>query len=270
MRNLKRTMAMNRSALSGIVLIFLMCCLMSSAAFSQSSPTQNPPDQAPPPEPAAPAPPVVVPKVQVFGGYAFIYEGLGYLNATFLDTDLNLYPRKLIPQQDFNGWNAEGQYNISPWVGVVGDVSGTITPPFIAGTGVSGVPTGSSYSIMAGPVVSYRKIKNLTPFVHALFGWNRTSLSAATPTSSTPIGTTPFPVSSVGTTFTDFAMAFGGGLDYKVTPRFSLRPVQLDWYRTSLNFNSFYGTAFNNTLVQGFETKQKNLRVSTGVVVNFK
>jgi opacity protein-like surface antigen len=244
----------------------LLLALIGSCAEAQSSPAQD--------ESAQPSPIVGerVPMVQVFGGYSFVYEGLRNLNATFLDTDLNLYPRTLIPQTDFNGWNAEGQYNIDSWVGIVGDVSGTITMPFIAGTGVTGVPTGSSYSVMAGPAVSYRKIKKLTPFVHALFGWNRTSLSASTLTSTSgaPIGTTPFPVSSVGVTFTDFAMAFGGGLDYKISRRFSLRPLQLDWYRTSLNLNSFYGTAFNNTLVRGFETKERNLRVSTGIVVNFK
>ncbi len=266
MRNLKRTMAMIRSAFAAIVLIFLI----ASAAFSQSSPAQNPPDQAPPPEPAAPAPPVVVPKVQVFGGYTFVYEGLGNLNATSLDSDLNLYPRILIPQTNFNGWSAEGQYNVSPWVGIVADFSGTTSKPFTGAPGVTGIPTGSSYSILFGPVVSYRKEKHITPFIHALFGWNRTSLSAGTLTSSTPIGTTPFPVASAGVTFTDFAMAFGGGFDYKISRRFAWRPVQLEWYRTSLNLNSFYGTAFNSTLVVGFESKEKNLRFSTGVVVNFK
>ncbi|MFY9740762.1 MAG: hypothetical protein WA252_13185 [Candidatus Sulfotelmatobacter sp.] len=261
---------MIRIAVAIIGIVVLVGVLIGPCAIAQAPAGQTSADQAPPPEPAAPPPPVVVPQVQVFGGYSFIYEGLGTLNATFLDTDLNLYPRKLIPQTDFNGWNAEGQYNVNSWVGAVVDFSGTITNPFLAGTGVTGVPTGSSYSIMAGPAVSYRKIKNLTPFIHALFGWNRTSLSAGTLKSSTPIGTTPFPVSSVGATFTDFAMAFGAGVDYKISRRFSLRPVQLDWYRTSLNLNSFYGTAFNDTLVQGFENKERNLRVSTGVVVNFK
>ncbi|MGC1372266.1 MAG: outer membrane beta-barrel protein, partial [Candidatus Sulfotelmatobacter sp.] len=242
-----------------------------SCAIAQAPAAQTSADQAPPtPEPAAPAPPLVVPMVQVFGGYSFIYAGLGNLNATFLDTDLNLYPRTLIPQTDFNGWNAEGQYNVNSWVGAVIDFSGTLTNPFLAGTGVTGIPTGSSYSIMAGPAVSYRKLKKITPFIHALFGWNRTSLSAGTLKSSAPIGTSPFPVSSVGATFTDFAMAFGAGVDYKISRRFSFRPLQLDWYRTSLNLNSFYGTAFNDTLVQGFENKERNLRVSTGVVVNFK
>jgi hypothetical protein len=267
MRNLKRTMAMTRSAISAIVLIFLT----GSVAFSQSSATQNTAAQEGPPEPAqAPAPPVVVPKMQVFGGYTFVYEGLGNLNATSLDAALNLYPRVLIPQTNFNGASAEGQYNISPWVGAVVDFSGTTSKPFTGAPGVTGIPTGSSYSILAGPVVSYRKVKNITPFIHALFGWNRTTLSAGTLKSSTPISTTPLPVSSAGTTFTDFAMAFGGGFDYKISRRFAWRPVQLEWYRTSLNFNSFYGTAFNSTLVVGFASKQKSLRFSTGVVVNFK
>jgi len=253
-----------------IIGIVVLVVFTGPCAIAQAAADQAPADQAPTPEPATLALPVVVPMVQVFGGYSFIYEGLRNLNATFLDTDLNLYPRTLIPQTNFNGWNAEGQYNVNPWVGAVVDFSGTTTMPFIAGTGVTGVPTGSSYSIMAGPAVSYRKLKKITPFIHALFGWNRTSLSAGTLKSSTPIGTTPFPVSSVGATFTDFALAFGAGVDYKISRRFSLRAVQVDWYRTSLNLNSFYGTAFNNTLVQGFENKERNLRVSTGVVVNFK
>ena len=110
MRNLKRTMAMIRSAFAAIVLIFLI----ASAAFSQSSPAQNPPDQAPPPEPAAPAPPVVVPKVQVFGGYSFVHEGLGELNAP--DGRLRIVnPTRWVlvrVNYDFgDGWSAEGQYN---------------------------------------------------------------------------------------------------------------------------------------------------------------
>lgn len=286
MRNLKWTMAMTRSAVAAIVFVFLF----GTAAFSQTSPaqdsqtqspqaqssqsqsseTQNSAQQEPPNEPAPPAPaPEVVPKVQVFGGYTFIYLALGNLNATSLDVDLNLYPRELIPQTNFNGWSAEGQYNFSRLVGAVIDVSGTTSRPFTGAPGVTGIPTGSWYSIMAGPVVSYRKEKRVTPFAHALFGWNRTNLSAGTLTSSSPIGT-QFTVASSGATFTDFAMAAGAGFDYKLSRRISLRPMQVEWYRTSLNLNTFYGTAFNDTLVRGFETKERNLRFSAGVVVNFK
>lgn len=286
---------MTRSAVAAIVFIFLI----ATAAFCQSSPTQDSQTQSPQAqtpqaqdsqdqaspaqtsqtqgavaqEPNAPAPPAprpeAVPKVQVFGGYTFVFLGLGNLNATSLDVDLNLYPRVLIPQRDFNGWSAEGQYNFSRPVGAVIDVSGTTTEPFLGGTGVTGIPTGSSYSIMAGPVVSYRKEKKITPFVHGLFGWNRTSLSAGTLTSSSTIATQG-PVASTGATFTDFAMAAGGGFDYKLSRRIYLRSMQLEWYRTSLNLDTFYGTAFNDTLVRGFESKERNLRFSAGVVVNFK
>lgn len=274
MRNLKRTMSMTRFASAAIILIFLI----GSAAFSQDSPAQETPAQsspatnpAPEPAPAPPAaPPLVVPRVQVFGGYSFLHLGLGNLNATDLDADLNLFPRTLVPQTNFNGWNAEGQYNVNPWVGIVVDFSGSTSKPFLGNVGVTGIPTGSTYSILAGPVISYHKWKGLTPYIHALFGWNRTSLSAGTITSTSPIGNTPFTIASSGETFTDFAMAFGGGLDYKISRRFSLRPVQLDWFRTSLNWNSFYGDAFGTTFVQGFEAKEGDLRVSTGIVVNFK
>ncbi len=291
-------MAITRFAVATIILIFFL----NTAGFSQSSQAQAPQTQAPQtqdpqaqgspsqdssaqntqtpssqaqasapqePEPEPTPAPVVVPTVQVFGGYTFTYMGLRNLNATSLDVDLNIYPRTLIPQTNFNGWSAEGQYNFSRLVGAVIDFGGTTSRPFLGGTGVTGVPTGSWYSIMAGPVVSYRKEKKVTPYVHALFGWNRTSLSAGTLGPASAIGT-QFPVASVGATFTDFAMAAGGGLDYKLSSRISLRPMQLEWYRTSLNLNAFYGTAFNQTQVRGFESKQRNLRFSTGVVVNFK
>ena len=103
----------------------------------------------------------------------------------------------------------------------------------------------------------------MTPFAHALFGWNRTSMSASTFTG------TSFPLASVSTHYDDFALALGGGVDYKLLRHFALRLGQLDWYHTSVNLNSFYGTAFNTTVFQGLRTRERNLRVSAGIVINF-
>ena len=214
------------------------------------------------PQSSKPAPPPA-PRFQVFGGYSLLHEAKGNMNAANIDLDLNLYPNTLIPQTNFEGWNAEGQYNLSRWLGGVVDASGFSGYPFTGANGLSGVPKLSSYSILAGPVISYRRYSRATPFVHALFGWNRANLAAGS------LRNVPFPVSSAGVTFTDFTMAFGGGVDYRVTHHISLRLGQLDWFRTSINLNSFYGTAFSNTFVQGFETKEKNLRVSGGMVVGF-
>jgi hypothetical protein len=52
-----------------------------------------------------------------------------------------------------------------------------------------------------------------------------------------------------------FAMDFGGGVDYSVNRRFSLRAVQLDYLRTNLP-----------NIVSGW---QNNLRIGVGVTVRF-
>jgi opacity protein-like surface antigen len=259
----------------------------SNPAPDQSQSAQPAPEQNPPPAPAqtaaqgppqatlaAPAshPPVPptpqpVPKVQVFGGYSLLHTGVGNMNGTNIDLDLNIYPLTLVPQTNFNGWNAEGQYNINRWLGAVADFSGYSGKPFTGMQGVSGVPNETSYSILAGPVLTYRGPRTerarLTPYVHALFGWNRSTLAASTLTD------VPFPVSSSKTSYTDFVMTFGGGLDFRATKHFSIRLGQLDWFRTSIDLNSFYGSAFNTTVIQGFEVKEKNVRVAGGIVIGF-
>jgi opacity protein-like surface antigen len=267
MRNLKReNVEMNRRAI--VVITSILIFLLASLAFAQSSPDQNPPDQNPPSQPVPPPPvpapaPVPVPTVQVFGGYSLLHESLNNLNGTDLDADLHIYPKTFSPRTNFNGWNAEAQYNFSRWIGGVFDASGYTGEPFAGTGGVSGVPKMNSYTFLAGPVVSYRGYKRATPYIHALFGWNRTNLSASTLTG------VPSPVSNVAETYTDFTESFGGGLDYKLTRRVAFRVGELDWFRTTLNLNSFYASAFANTFIRGFETKEGNIRFSTGIVVNF-
>jgi hypothetical protein len=113
-------------------------------------------------------------------------------------------------------------------------------------------------------VISYQTKSRVTPFVHGLFGWDRTSLGASTITGSV---TSPVPVAA--TTYTDFAMALGGGVDYRVARRVSLRLGQLDWFHTSIDLNKFYGSAFGAGRIYGLHTKQANRRFSAGVVLRF-
>lgn len=51
------------------------------------------------------------------------------------------------------------------------------------------------------------------------------------------------------------ALLVGGGIDYSVTPRISLRMVEADWLRTALS--------------NGTTTVQNSLRVSSGLVLRF-
>ena len=203
------------------------------------------------------------PKIQVFAGYSLFHADKGRLTPLYAETTLHAPLNSLGVQDNFNGWNAEAQYNFSRWVGVVADFGGRYGSVITGSRGVSGIPSGSGYTFMAGPVISYRTKSPVTPFAHVLFGYDVTRLSASTITG------VPNPITSLSTSYTDAAVAFGGGVDYKVSRRFAVRVGQLDWYHTSLNLNKFYGSAFGIGLFQGLSTKERNWRVSSGVVVRF-
>ncbi len=205
------------------------------------------------------------PKVQVFAGYSLFHADTGGLNDTVLDLALRPATDAFGVPTNFNGWNAEAQYNANRWVGIAADFGGRYGSPIgvFSSSGVSGVPNGTGYSFLAGPVISYKTKSRVTPFAHALFGWDRSSLSASTITGL------PVAVTAAATTYSDFAMALGGGVDYKLTRRLAIRVGQADFYHTSLNLNKFYGSAFGIGLFQGLATHQDNVRLSAGVVLRF-
>jgi hypothetical protein len=103
----------------------------------------------------------------------------------------------------------------------------------------------------------------MTPFVHVLVGYDRASLNATT---ITGVST---PVSSSATTDDDFALALGGGLDFRVARHFALRLPQVDDLRTYHNLNHFYESAFPNRLFDGLPLHQNNVRISGGIVLSF-
>jgi opacity protein-like surface antigen len=205
------------------------------------------------------------PKVQVFAGYSVFHADTGGLTGDVLDLTLRPATDAFGVPTNFNGWNAEAQYNVSRWVGVAADFGGRYGSPIgvFSSSGVSGIPKGDGYSFLAGPVISYRTKSRVTPFVHALFGWDRSSLSASTITGL------PVPVSAAATSYIDFTTALGGGVDYKVTRHLAIRAGQFDYYHTSLDLNKFYGSAFGIGLFGGLRTHQDNLRLSAGVVLRF-
>ena len=199
------------------------------------------------------------PKVQVFGGYSLVHAGMGGLTGPAVDSALGAPSGTFGAASNFNGWNAEAQYNALPWLGIVADFSGRYGTPITASSasGVSGLPKLSAYSFLFGPVLSYKTKARMTPFVHALFGWDRSRLSAST-LSGWP-----------SSTYTDFAMAFGGGLDYKLSRHFAVRVGQLDYLYTGHDLNSVYGSAFGPGRFQGLASHENNLRFSTGIVLRF-
>jgi len=203
------------------------------------------------------------PKLQVFAGYTLFHADAGLLTGGILDLALQQPSSTFEVRTNFKGWNAEAQYNADRWLGIAVDLGGRYPSPIIGASGVSGIPKGTAYSFLAGPVISYRTKSRMTPFIHALFGWDRTSLSAST------ISGAGSPVSSAATAYTDFAMALGGGLDYRISRHIAFRAGPVDFYHTSLDLNKFYDSAFRTAFFEGLETHQANVRVSAGVVVQF-
>jgi opacity protein-like surface antigen len=206
------------------------------------------------------------PKVEVFGGYSLLRSDRGGLTGPLLDADLNQPSNPFaVPTYFLHGWSAEAQYNLSRWLGIAADFGGRYGSPISASGGrtLAGLPKETSYSVMVGPVISYRTKSRLTPFAHALVGWNRTSLDASTITGVSA------PISVAATSYDDFVAALGAGVDCKITRRFAVRLGQVDWYHTSVNLGRFYTNAFGGDLLEGLKNTQVNYRVSAGAVVKF-
>jgi opacity protein-like surface antigen len=205
------------------------------------------------------------PKVQAFGGFSLLHQRNGTFDGTSLDVALGEPGGTFQPTTNFKGWNAEAQYNADRWLGIAVDFNGRYGSPIRASSisKVSGLPDATSYSFLIGPVISYRTKSRAIPFVHALIGIDRTSLKAST------ISGLPSPVTSAATTYTDVAFALGGGLDFKLTQHFGFRVAQVDYFRTTLNENKFYQSAFGPGLFASPATKEGNIRFSTGVLIQF-
>jgi len=177
------------------------------------------------------------PKSEVFGGYSYFHaDGGGSLH----------------------GWNGSVGINLNKWVGVVADVSGHYgSSSTRVSTAIIGLPDlsveasadSNIHTFLAGPQLSYRKDKRLTPFGHALFGLARVHEKGTATTSGPVLGTTTF---TFNDTDTGFAMGLGGGLDVGITRSVALRLIQADYLMTRLNGDT-----------------QNNARISVGFVFRF-
>ena len=131
---------------------------------------------------------------------------------------------------DFNGGSGSLSYNLTPWLGVVGDFGG-----------YHWTNSGGNANIVTylfGPKLSYHRGR-VTPFVQALFGGAHESGSSF----------------NVSVSEDAFAAALGGGVDWNATPRIGIRLLQVEYLLTKFD--------------DGFNNRQNNARVSAGVVFRF-
>jgi opacity protein-like surface antigen len=148
-------------------------------------------------------------------------------NYTYVNIDTN---GSSLGRLNCHGGGGSAAWNANSYLGVVGEFSGCK---------VTGLPSGASahtLTYLFGPRLTYRGSGGFEPFGEFLFGGAHSSISGG------------------GATATDnaFAMAIGGGADYKMTSSVAIRLAQFDYLYTK----------FGNT-------HQNNFRVQAGIVFRF-
>ncbi|ADV82049.1 OmpA family protein [Terriglobus saanensis] len=181
------------------------------------------------------------PKTEVFLGYS-------YLRAVPTLADGN----RLVT---LNGGNASVAYNLNRYLGLVTDFAGFADSEIrLSGPGANPAriedSTGTAYTFLFGPRLSFRQHQRFTPFVQVLAGG---AYATAVPLDSCHAAPcTPLPEQG------SFAMTAGGGLDLKVSRHLALRLVQAEYLMT--RFADVTTTTRQN---------QNDLRLSAGLVFRF-
>ena len=180
------------------------------------------------------------PKVELFLGYSYLRAMPTYSTGNRM--------------VDLNGGSTSIAFNLNRYLGLVGDFGGFDASQInLTGAGASPSGTvnasGTAYTYMAGPRLSYRRHR-ITPFAQALFGGihaSQVTLSGCTGALCTPLPTE-----------NAFAMTAGGGLDLRVQRHISIRMVQAEYLMTRFaNLNT------------GNRDTQNDMRLSTGLVFGF-
>ena len=170
-------------------------------------------------------------KIELFGGYSFVHAPVT-LTETVGTCTLNCPTLAVGTHLNLNGWEASGAYKLFGTLSLTADFSGHYAS--FNGASVH------LHTYLFGPQVRFPR--RVSPFARVLFGAAH---------EANGIGNFG-PVFTRGGSENSFATALGVGIDIKVLPSISVRPIQFDYLLT--RFRS---------------TTQNQPRVSAGVVVHF-
>ncbi|MGA3317747.1 MAG: outer membrane beta-barrel protein [Candidatus Korobacteraceae bacterium] len=157
---------------------------------------------------------------------------------------INVHP-DLSPITSFNMFGGGGGfvYNVSSWIGIKADfggyTQGSGLKNQLTNLGYAGQANGNVFTYMFGPQIKKHSGK-LQPFGEALFGAAHSNLYTQLYDAQTGLV-------SASSNNNAFAMEFGGGLDFALTPHIQLRPVEVDYLYTRFGINgtSYAGSQSN-------------------------
>jgi opacity protein-like surface antigen len=170
--------------------------------------------------------------IELFGGYSFVRASVTYTQTPQGTCVITGCPTTTTTRNvNFNGWNVGGAFKVLGPLAVAADFSDT-----------SGSFQGAHTHLktyLVGPQLRFPG--PISPFAHFLVGGAHEATSSA-------VGL----VTISSPTQNAFATTLGGGLDLKVLPFISVRPIQIDYLLT--HFNS---------------STQNQFRYSGGIVLRF-
>ena len=167
--------------------------------------------------------------IEIFGGYSYLQNNISSTYSPFYGV-----PTTFGSNFAMNGWQASITEKATDWLGLTQEFGGSYGTRNLRGFNNHF----STFSILSGPRFYYQGLKGVTPFVHALFGYEQTAVEIKS--------------ENLKVTGSSYAMAFGGGLDVTVSKGLAIRLIQADFYRP-----------------QVFGSSQNDLRVSAGIVFRF-
>ena len=181
-----------------------------------------------------------VPKLEVNLGYSL----------------LNFHPNYApITSFSLNGGGGGVVYNLTPWIGIKGELMAYGTSSGfkdqIKNLGYAGSASGNFLTYMFGPQIK-KHSGRLQPFAEGLFGGAHTNAYGT-------ILTAKGELSSGSGSNNGFAMEWGGGLDWTVAKNIQIRPVEVDYLYTH----------FGSNHVVGYSASQNNFKYVGGVNFTF-
>ncbi len=139
-------------------------------------------------------------------------------------------------QRTGNGGSGYFEYNLNDTVGLVADFGGYANTR----TGIDQ----KALTYLFGPRFNWRHSR-ISPYAQFLFGGGYAWSGPAS------------------TTQNAFATAAGGGVDYRLTDRIAIKPIQVEYVMTQFDSAALGGST------KGFGNHQNDVRYSAGVVLRF-
>ena len=170
-------------------------------------------------------------RIELFGGYSFVHAPVTFVQTSGACPIQGCPTVSNTQHLNLNGWEVGGAFKVFGPLALAADFSDT-----------SGSFQGANTRLktyLVGPQLRFPG--PISPFVHFLAGAAHESIGAGAGVLIT-----------TGPTQTAFATTLGGGLDLKVLPFISLRPIQVDYLLTHFNSKT-----------------QNQPRISAGIVLRF-